>query len=190
MFSLSTLEADVQAAFVRTEAAVQAIVVDCANELEVGIAKLQGAGNWLASNAPAIASGIETAVTFATALGAPVSPALVLGVQAASAALTEFASAHNAGQSTPSSIVQGYLAYTTAAGLTSQVKAAAITAKANTVLSAVGTVATAVVTATSGSTSAAGQATNTAAQAIVGEVSPGAAIESPATPVEAPVNGS
>lgn len=140
-WSLSSIETSIQAALVRDEAAVTAIATDIAKGVEVALSKLQGAGNWLAANAPQIEAGISGAATFAEAMDAPISPALLAASAAANASLQAFAAAHNAGQSTPSSVVQGLVAYKLSAGLISQATATAIQTKAASTISAISTAA-------------------------------------------------
>ena len=172
--SFSAFETAVRAELVRTEAAVQSIVTEIVSDGEVALADLQGAGNWIASHAPQIAAGVTQAVALATALDAPVPAALLTEVQAASTALTVFAAAHNAGTSTASSVVSGYVAYKQATGALSSATAASIQAKANATVGVVSTVAGTVATA------AAGTQTGVLAASVSNVFAPAQAAVSPA----------
>ncbi len=152
------MEAHVGAFLIRTEAAVQGVVADIVKGEQVVLADLQAAGDWIANHQQAIDAAVTGAAALATGLGVPVSPVVLADVAGAAQSLAAFAAAHNSGQSTPASVVQGYIAYKQATSAISAATASALQAKANATLGAVAKAADTVAAALPGTTIATGAA--------------------------------
>lgn len=126
-----TTEADVVALISKVAAGVQLVEKD----VDRGI-------KWVAGEAPAIVSALQTAVGLAQQVGM-VNPAELAAANAAVTALNAFASSVNSGVADGQAVVNGYVAYKQA---TAAVAAAAANA-AQAAVPASGTVAAAVATA-------------------------------------------
>jgi len=126
--SLASFESNVESFFVTTEHDVQAVIAKIQQDAAIAQSALDSALKWIAANQPTIVADIESALSFAAAVGATSNPeaAIVIkGAQAAVVALNAVASAQGGGASDVATLLAGYQAIQQAQAAAAQTKVAA-----------------------------------------------------------------
>lgn len=114
-----------------TEADVQEWIVQIKAGVAVAESDINAIAKWVASETPTIVADLQSVLAIVTAIGVGSNPDVALAIEAANAAVTAlnaFAAAQNAGKSTPTSVVAGYVAVKTAQSAAASAAAAAVVA--------------------------------------------------------------